>query len=100
MSITNPDGAIILNSITKSSKWSSLTARQISIKEKCMESLQSIINITNPPKILQKHGEGSSTTRSTNVEATGAIVISDIVESDHEITSANLWTKCGGISLS
>ena len=101
MSVTNPDGAIILNSITKSSKRSSLTARQISIKEECMKSLLSIIDITNPSKIQQKHREGSSTTRSTTVEATGAIVIPDTVESDHEVTLAkDLWTKCGGISLS
>ena len=51
--------------------------------------------------IHRKHGEGSSTTRSTTAKATGAIVIPDNGESDHDVTSAkDLWTKCGGISLS
>jgi len=53
-----------------------------------MKSLLSIVDISNPPNIQQKHGEGSSATRSTIAKATDAIVIPDNSESEHEITSA------------
>ena len=101
VNVENSDGAIILNSITKSSRQSSFTVKQISIKEECMKSLLSILDISNPSNIQQRHREGSSATRSATIaKATDAIVIPDNSESEHEITSAkDLWTKCGGISL-
>ena len=97
VNVENSDGAIILNSITKASRQSSLIAKQICIKEECMKSLLSILDISNPSNIQQKHGERSSATRSTFAKETDAIVIPDNSESEHEITSAkDLWTKCEG----
>lgn len=101
VNVGSTDGATILNSITKSSKQSCLTAKQFSIKEEYMESLLSMVDVSNPSKILQKHGEGSSATNSIIAKATNAILIPDNKENEHEATLAkDLWTKCGGISLS
>ena len=88
VSVGNPDGTIILNSITKSLKQSCLTAKQFSIKEEYMKSLLSMVDVSNPSKIQQKHGEGSSATNSIIAKATDAILIPDNNENEHEATSA------------
>ena len=89
--VTNLDSAITFNHVTKPTKQSSLTAKQISITEECLKSLLSM---------LETSIQLSGTERSTSTSTAGAIVIPDNNEKDNQTTLAkDLWTKCGGISL-
>ena len=95
-SVTNPDGTITFSHITKPTKQSSLTAKQISITDDCLKCLLSIVETSIQSSVQQI----SPTKRSTSTSSTSAIVIPDDSENDDQVVlEKDLWTKCGGISL-
>jgi len=95
-SVTNPDGTITFSHITKPTKKSSLTAKQISITEDCLKCLLSIEETSFQSSVQQI----SPTKRSTSTSSTGAIIILNNSDNDDQTAlSKDLWTRCGGISF-
>ena len=105
---TLPEGCIIINNTSKDNsdgdlpqaKQSSLTAKNFSIREQCMESLLTIVEnyeVTKKIKSDQKYREKSESSAANTLAATSPIFISN---DSNLSTIKDHWTKCCGISLS
>jgi len=93
----NPEDTITFSYITKPTKQSSLTAKQISITEDC---LKCIVEASLQSSVQQLVQQISPTKGSTSTSSTVAIVIPDNSKNDDQaVLEKDLWNKCGGISL-
>jgi len=90
----NPGDAIIFNEFSKPKNQSSLTTKQISITEECMESLLSIVETS----VHASNQQTSGTECSSSTYAANPIVIAENNENE-TLPTKDLWTKCGGLSL-
>ena len=105
---TLPEDCIIINNTDEDNRDSdlppakqrSLTAKNFSIKEQCMDSLLEMVKNHKATKELksdQKSREKSENSATNTLSAASPLFIPD----DSNLpTTKDHWTKCGGISLS